>query len=168
MRGILFRGKRDDNAEWVHGRLLSTDVIVPEFQYYHVQDNKIIDIEENGHFTAYIVTPETVGQYTGLRDKTGKMIFEGDVISACLDKYFPKNETRIVIQWNEYGFFGFNLRYSHYTESQLDSIRIIPGMNPKWLETMESDFVEKFAVVGNIYDNPELLEGDWNVSTCYK
>ena len=117
MREILFRGKRTDNGELAYGFL------VKMFGAYHIIDKD----DEN---TAYEVIPETVGQYTGLKDKHGKRIFEGDLLSLRTGR--PH-----VVRFED-GAFVF--------ENTAIPMR----------------FANKLKVIGNVHDNPELLEVSGN------
>ena len=125
MRDIEFRGKRTDNGEWVYGNLVRGC------------DEKYVYIVEFGNRELcrnYVnVNPETIGQYTGLTDKNGKKIFEGD-IGRRRDDIF-------LIDWSEEKA-AFVMIFHDYICEIL------------YLEEMWDDA----EVVGNIHDNPELLE----------
>ena len=121
MREILFRGKRTDNGEWVKGFyvcVLDTHYIMTG--KFDSLTNGIINSE------AYKVDPSTVGQFTGLEDKLGTKIFEGDVIDDLGIEY-------IVVFDSDYAQFrgkfdGGNAEISH--------------------------IASRCEVIGNIYDNP--------------
>lgn len=122
MREILFRGKRIGKNEWVKGDLI------------HLPNG--IAILANGY--AYVI-PETVGQYTGLKDKKGKMIFEGDIL---IDKY--SNE--------KFGFVGV-VKYNE----NLTKFQIVSDKYPNY-DVGVGSRRDSIKILGNAYDNPELLE----------
>lgn len=123
MREILFRGKRLDDGEWVDGYLYITHNGEHEISIY----NDEVNIERWTHE----VDPSTVGQYTGLKDKNGKKIFDGDIVKRVGDK--------CVVKWTEE-----------------DAKFIIIGSMTKL--DFSLCFAEHLEVIGNIHDNPELLE----------
>lgn len=128
MREITFKGKRIDNGEWVIGYLIGNDVIV----------GGIVEFTDEYFNTEFWckVDPETVGQCTGLKDKNGKEIYEGDILEEIgTDVY------RYVVHWN-------------VTNASYDFVDIITD------ETFHGDDIhfEKSEVIGNIYDNPELVK----------
>lgn len=131
MRDIEFRGKRTDNGEWVHGNLVSG--CNGKYAYIAGFGNKDLCIN-------YVnVHPETVGQYTGLEDKNGTKIFEGDIVKRFwFDKMciYQIDYDNVLARF--VGRAGIN-----FTAFYCDS--------------------EEFEVVGNIYDNK--LE-DFNNGTC--
>ena len=133
MREILFRGKRTDNGEWWCGSLLYDEENDQAFIAKHFEDK-----------AAYLcaVAPDTVGQYTGLTDKNGKKIFEGDICQIKGISYL--DETPFVIKWNNEfsGWFWVNLDFSAATD------------------TITAEIAETCKIIGNIHDNPELLKGE--------
>lgn len=126
MRTILFRGKRTDNGEQVEGDLI------------HLPNG--IAILANGY--AHVI-PETVGQNTGLTDKNGTKIFEGDAVSTDLKR--PYN---IVVFRDGCFMFNCNDGNQDYYDIMLPILQ------------SEHTRYEYGEVIGNIYDNPELLRSD--------
>lgn len=128
MREILFRGKhmhvcpenKHLDGTWVEGYLADKN---------HINDGKC----------EFLIDPETICQYTGLTDKNGKKIWEGDILEGHLDDKFPEDVTREKVIWHESGW---------KTEE--------PGCVDK--EYLDEFDTENFEVVGNVFDNPELLE----------
>lgn len=127
MREILFRGKvADEPDEWVYGYLLPDARIIQTVEF---TENKCCGV---GTFQ---IRPETVGQYTGLTDKNGKKIFEGDIVKTTL------GITRIVFDKCR-GFGG-------YSDQKRKTGSLI------YLQGIDLAFGE---IIGNIHDNPELLK----------
>ena len=147
-RKIKFRGKRLDNGEWVHGDLLH---ICGGCVIYHGSPTESELIEEdrpNLAIELYMnevspVAANTVGQFTGLLDKNGKEIYEGDVLGM--------NEK--VIGWVKGGVRGYCYDVVYLNH---------PKGEERWslYGTVIHDFPNRIEVIGNIHDNPELLQED--------
>lgn len=136
-RQILFRGKQKDDGKWLQG-------------FYAIQSNHACYQSELkytsfilkdefmdwglGGLAGYEVIPKTIGQFTGLTDKNGNKIFEGDIVK-CLSL--------------EYGYVNKEVYYAE------DRARFVLGSLGSDYDFEEYINVE---VIGNIYDNPELLE----------
>lgn len=131
MRDILFRGKAKFADQWVYGDLT----------HYGDDGAQIWPRDENAERWNYVVDPNTVGQFTGLYDKNGTKIFEGDIIKSSCDFDDPED---YVIELIVFEHCAWCTRQVGASDS-----------DPR----DDGDF-EKFGVViGNVYDNPELLKG---------
>ena len=139
MRTIKFRGKMVDGGEWIYGYLSSHNTISVE-----VKDESV------GYFTheEYFIAPSTVGQFTGLHDKNGKEIYEGDIL--CNDKY-QTWEWRGVVKFS-HGVFGCEWLSNVKSQSMVGSW----GQKHN-LRKLDDDILERQIVIGNIYENPELV-----------
>ena len=134
MREILFRGKRTDNGEWVEGYLYITHNGEHEISVY----NEEVNIERWTHE----VDPSTVGQYTGLNDKNGKRIFEGDIVDGHCHSAWSHRLQRCDIAYGRDGFEARN--HIDGVDSDYYTYRVL--------------FSKDVVIIGNIHDNPELLE----------
>ena len=132
MREILFKAKRKDNGEWVEGGYFSEPYTEKKFiicwNSFGLGFNEFIEVE-----------PDTICQYTGLTDKNGKRIWENDIVSAWSE---GRNAIGKVIRRVD----GLYIMYPAYQKKEFWGL--YPNKNGK--TTVE--------VIGNIFDNAELLE----------
>ena len=131
MREILFRGKRVDNGEWVEGDLLNNNLIMT---WHDGELSATGETRSDGQKfyegSFFQIDPSTVGQYTGIKDKNGKKIFEGDVVFATCGEHYQ-------------GVWEF----SKYYVAKI-----------AWPQEMyEMLLADELEVIGNIHDNPELI-----------
>ena len=131
MREILFRGKRTINGDWVYGYFVRGN------ERKSLRDSIFVYDSETQSFNDYEINPSTLGQYTGLTDKNGKKIFEGDIVKT--DKFSEPNKQYIIKYDLQFGAFIGQDRYNVY------------------FVTFDGDSGD-FEIIGNIHDNPELLE----------
>lgn len=137
MREYLFRGKRLDNGEWVQGALVYDD-----------RDKLYRIITEINYSTGTCLTTNkaprvdasTICQCTGLKDKNGTKIFEGDICSFCNT---DGELTNYEVLW-------FGRKW------------VVREANSNAVDDLDLFFCERSVVIGNIYNNPELLKGDNN------
>ena len=135
MREILFHGKRADNGEWVEGDVLQTRYHSGHIEYQIMPQTPVS--------SAYPVLSETVGQYTGLTDKNRKKIFEGDI---CKFKRF--NDVHV-------GKVVFNVTTASFIMWYQP---IVGAYGEKATQKMLLSVCDDIEVIGNIHDNPELME----------
>ena len=147
MREIIFRGKRTDNGEWVYGSLFvgfKKSYICPKAIAMYDFDDALCLVE----FVE--VDPSSVGQYTGLKDKHGNRIFEGDILRIAkiadeLGGYYrpPLDYTvNVVVKWDLCAWMW---------ETLCDDKRYITFPDA-WCHY-------ECEIIGNIHDNPEMLKG---------
>lgn len=143
MREIKFRGRRTLNGEWVYGNLMikQADSPVPETSesckcYYIVPIDGL-------DYCEHEVDPSTIGQYTGLKDKNGNDIYEGDIVKGVSHKFDSWSSK--LIPFDVIGVVGYHKEYQ--------TLEVSTGQQSSHIEV-----AVKGEVIGNIHDNPELLE----------
>lgn len=125
MRKIKFRGYSHEHESWIYGDLLQ----YPDGEVYIMEHS-------DGESLSYRVEPKSVGQYTGLKDKNGKEIYEGDIVENG-DYYNIRGEV------------CYDTQYAHYF--------ILNNASGESTDFLEIHFNE-VEVIGNIHDNPELIK----------
>lgn len=146
MREILFKAKRTDNGEWIEGYLFDDGMLGEKRMF--IGELVIAPYEGpiRGKWTVIAngfdeVDPDTICQFTGLCDKNGKKIWENDILMAHLDESYPEDATYETVEWNINGW----------------GTRENGSMDREYLDKFD---LEHFEVVGNIFDNKELLQGE--------
>ena len=140
MREILFRGKRLDNGEWIQGDLV-------QFLPHGI----VRIVTQEPPYKDAEVDSDTVGQFTGLTDKNGRKIFEGDILSIAQkgngigDYFYPplKYPSNAIVKWDKCSWMWEIIAEQRYYLTFPDA----------WCHF-------ECKIIGNIHDNPELLGGE--------
>lgn len=132
----IYRGKRVDNGEWIEGNIVVGNCINKGNCYICPATNVVhlLDDDSFGFGCFYEVDPETVGEWTGMKDKNGKRIFEGDIV----EEFCGVNGHR------KQGAVYFNDLFLQFLFGDYNSL-------------LKCSIYER-KVIGNIYDNPELAK----------
>jgi len=144
-RTIKFRGK-SISGDWVYGDLIQLDnqsCIAGLHQWATALQNNSLELGVDE------IIPETIGQFTGLKDRNGVAIFEGDIViigtTSSVIKYFPK-----------YGMFGLTGKSAYKKFDESDPMGS-GGSSTRYKPYVLSEYYQRrMEVVGNIHDNPEL------------
>lgn len=145
MREILFRGKRADNGEWIYGSLLN--VMGVKQPYCLMFGSKFLFSGGVAKAMQHAcVDPETVGQFTGLLDKNGKRIFEGDIIRHIGGN--PNSKIREIgfVFWDENRCGWQRTSNGAFYHGEIDTYHLSTRC--------------VYEIIGNIHDSPELLKGE--------
>lgn len=141
MREIKFRGQRVDNREWVYGDL----------EYCRLKNLARIHIyDKEGYYKRqHFVYPETVGQFTGMCDKKGKEIYEGDIVKVCNDMSCHEHIGVVTLKNGCFGVYNAK-------ECSFHTLYLKTKITNNRGATIKVNY--EFYIIGNVHDNPELLE----------
>ena len=146
MRNIKFRGLRTDGKGWVYGGYFQHTPDEDGVRYY------IFDFNEG----AVEVIPESIGQFTGLHDKNGKEIYEGDIVKWGMHNGSEEH-------WHRYAVVEINpdiqFRILFYILSETGERKLTDNDVLHYGRFAYKDTENHLEIIGNIYENPELLSG---------
>lgn len=132
MREILFKGKRKDNGKWVEG------YYVKKYDFLGKR-HLILYVDNYVRWECVEIDPGTLCQFTGRCDKNENKIWENDILMAHLDESYPEDATYETVEWGDAGWV------THEAGSA----------DREYLDKFD---LEHYEVVGNIFDNKELLQ----------
>jgi uncharacterized phage protein (TIGR01671 family) len=133
MREILFKAKRIGDDGWVEGYYQK------RHNFLGNEEHLIFPVDSHTVWEYTEINPETLCQFTGLCDKNGKRIWENDILMAHLDESYPEDAAYETVEW---GVAGWVMHEANSIDRQ-------------YIDEFD---LEHYEVVGNIFDNPELLQ----------
>lgn len=147
MREILFKAKRKDNGEWVEGYYIYHikrticplgDSVKPEDEQHVIMQDGFSDWNMPRNTVVYEINPDTLCQYTGLTDKNGQKIWENDILRRD-------------------GYWNIRIEFENgvFMVRNADKVQYINRVTCTSINTFN---IKSYEVIGNIFDNPELLE----------
>ena len=151
MREIKFRGQGVYDGDWHYG--FYREFTMPScWKHEAYKDGVNYYIDEKGSNESYLVIPSTIGQFTGLRDKNGREIYEGD-LCAELDKDGKETGSILQILWS--GYYKFDAKV-------IKGGTLSEGLSfPLWhWDNRKENGFRQLEIIGSIYTAPELLEED--------
>ena len=152
MREILFRGRLVDGGGWVVGCLLRGTYIIPTEVEFEVDIGWKGTSSTLEHVAAYDVDPDTVGQFAGMTDKNGKLIYEGDLMKCSYNEIY--DFAIYVVGFNDGAFAHVKCLSLHHKENGYEDISRVGYSYNSHLTQNDTG---KCEVIGNVHDNPELL-----------
>ena len=151
-REIIFRGKRIDNGEWVYSYFWH----IKEHYNPKLSNRHCIKSIKNG--LDYEVIPETVGQFTGLTDKNGVKIFEGDVIQWTFGKHYWEAVVQSTPESQSVNLYTLETFHNCTKDMETEEYTYERSDSRGGFRNDVTYLSNKSEVIGNIHDNPELLK----------
>lgn len=144
----IYRGKRIDTGTWKEGYLLGLQDKLTGKDLFFI-------VDENGEY--HRVDPETVGEYTGLTDSNGTGIFEGDILCS----FVANRKVTSIVKIGAYKpDFFYDFAHEHGYDMSVKVYGLYAYVFSNRSDIMLAANMKLASVIGNIYDNPELLRGD--------
>lgn len=152
MREYIFQGKSKETGEWVEGYYVKAEKLDKSGHEHFI-------IEENAEGGSHLVHPESVGQWTGMCDKNGKKIFEGDIVRTqpCSDRPYSKRA-----KFKEHiGAVKYHIRHfkNRFHEQDYEANWIVDIKDMGEYRCYDWSMFFKCEVIGTVFENADLLEG---------
>lgn len=168
-REIKFRAKRLDNGKWAYGGLVEADdycIIDQRNELYVDEDYKFKGDTHFFRLSGVMCDENTIGQFTGLRDRNDKEIYEGDIIKVTSYRNIGMSDCFYTI--NELQEFSIQDLKGELQKEEIGEVKFEDGefifsdyhLSAFFGDMRFSNPIFEFEIVGNIYDTPELLKGE--------